>query len=219
MWGAHSCPPLSCAVTRFGKRQYCKRGARPLAGLGPTVSFPPPRVYNEDSGRGGLSWLFLLHRRGDGFSGNFTAGNAADSKPTALALAVSLKSVCCLYLCCSRCAACSASTAAMFSVPSRSSSARDFLQSCCKLRRPPTPRPATALHKFPRPVYTWLKYPGRQSLCLPGCGRPSSAVLGFEYGLPRAKQRTIGSPAGQSALLLVSFLRFFPPTAVSVVSL
>src|SRR5208283_4039947 len=50
-----------------------------------------------------------------------------------------------------------------------------------------------------------------------GCGRPSSAVLAFEYGLPGPQQRSIRSSAGQSALLPACFLRFSPPIAVSVV--
>src|SRR5580658_3589702 len=52
-----------------------------------------------------------------------------------------------------------------------------------------------------------------------GCGRPSSAVvvLGFEYVLPRAKRRIIGSPVGLSALLRLYYSRFFLPIAVSVV--
>lgn len=48
---------------------------------------------------------------------------------------------------------------------------------------------------------------------LPGRGRLSSAVPGFEYGLPRAKQRLISSRAGQNKPLRVCFLRFFPPIA------
>ena len=48
------------------------------------------------------------------------------------------------------------------------------------------------------------------------------AVLGFEYGLPRAKRRAMGSrimgwPALPSALLRLYFSLFFPPIAVSVV--
>jgi len=57
--------------------------------------------------------------------------------------------------------------------------------------------------------------------------RPSSAVLGFECGLPRAKRRTMdcqsmswlsmGSSALPSARLRLYSSPFFPPTAVSVV--
>jgi len=56
----------------------------------------------------------------------------------------------------------------------------------------------------------------------------SSAVLGFEYGLPRAKRRTMGwltegwqsmgSLALPSALLRLYSSRFVLPIAVSVVS-
>jgi hypothetical protein len=51
----------------------------------------------------------------------------------------------------------------------------------------------------------------------PGCGRPSSAVLGFEYGLPSPQLRPLRSLAGRSALLPASSLLFFPPIAVFVV--
>jgi hypothetical protein len=50
-----------------------------------------------------------------------------------------------------------------------------------------------------------------------GRGRPSSAVLAFEYGLPSPQPRPLRSLAGQSALLPASSLRFFPPIVVSVV--
>jgi len=55
-----------------------------------------------------------------------------------------------------------------------------------------------------------------------GSGRPSSAVLGSEYGLPRAKRRSMvrrimGSLALPSALLRFYSSPFFPPIAVSVV--
>jgi len=161
----------------------------------------------------------LLLPRGDGFFANFTARDAADNKRIALARAVSLKSACSLFCCCNRSAASIASTAATFSAQFQYLSAPAFPESNRRVILPLILRPATALHKLPRRVYTWLQKPVGRPHCLPGCRRPSSAVLGFEYGLPRAKQRTIGSPAGQSAPLPVCFLRFFPPIAVSVVLL
>jgi hypothetical protein len=52
-----------------------------------------------------------------------------------------------------------------------------------------------------------------------GCGRPSSAVLAFEYGLPSPQLRPPRSRAWQSALLPASSLPFFPPIAAFVVLL
>ncbi len=82
----------------------------------------------------------------------------------------------------------------------------------------PNRAPRLGLHTFQSADILTVSRPVRHRR-LSGCGRPSSAVPGFEYGLPSPKPRSPSSLAGQSEPPLASSLRFFPPIVVSVLPL
>ncbi|MGA7967352.1 MAG: hypothetical protein WCC32_11125 [Terriglobales bacterium] len=84
----------------------------------------------------------------------------------------------------------------------------------CRLAQNLTRQPGLALRGFATGSILTLS-PGAAVLYA-GRGRPSSAVLAFEYGLPSPQRRPIRSLAGQSALLPASSLLFFPPIAAFV---
>jgi len=148
---------------------------------------------------------------------NSTALDVPARKPTSPVLADSWRGTCFRFCFCNLFAATTAISEAMYHGQSLPAPGR--LASILRANILPTRTPIAGLHsESSTTILSVSRRPVRQRR-FAGCGRASSAVPGFEYGLPSPQPRPLGSLAGQSALLPASSLRFFPPIAASVVPL
>ena len=152
----------------------------------------------------------------------------ARRKHIAPTLAVSLKNMCFRFCCCKRSAVGATINGPASCARFQRSNGFSRSASSHRVKRKPVRSPIAALHReYTAAILAQCSPAKRRRLV--GCGRLSSAVaaLGFEYGLPRAKRRTMiwltigwqsmGSRALPSARLRLYSSRFSPPIAVFVV--
>jgi hypothetical protein len=141
---------------------------------------------------GGIPCIHSPDPLGAGFSKSSTAASAARKKRTNPGLAVSLKDVC--FPCCyyKQFAVSVVITEAMLGSRFRRWNLLRSSASKRRVRRLALRSQIASLHRvFAAAILTVCSSMKRHRFV--ECGRPSSAVLAFEYGLmPRAKRRTMG---------------------------
>src|SRR5208282_3606815 len=118
-----------------------------------------------------------------------TVGGVAGRKRTAPVLGGSLNDKCFRFCCCKRSAVSVAITEATSGARSQLPNAIRPIVNSPRVNRQAIRNPMAALHRACAPaILTQCKLAKRRRLAR--CGRLSSAVavLGFEYGLPRAKR-------------------------------